>query len=109
MANALNEILAGKISGGEIETVVHIEEDETGAVSSVAFPCHLCKEVFNRKKALQKHIHNHQDFRPSVVSEFQIFVIILDKMSQMSALYYYFFLNDRLRCCIRFEELVLRF
>uniref|UniRef100_A0A0B6YQS7 C2H2-type domain-containing protein n=1 Tax=Arion vulgaris TaxID=1028688 RepID=A0A0B6YQS7_9EUPU len=66
VANALNEILSGKIAGAEIETVVHIEEDDSGAASNVLFPCHLCKEVFSKKKALQKHIHTHQDFKPSV-------------------------------------------
>ncbi|CAL1534843.1 unnamed protein product [Lymnaea stagnalis] len=66
VANALNEILAGKISSGEIETVVHIEPDESTSGTIVLFPCHLCKEVFNKKKALQKHIRSHQDFRPAV-------------------------------------------
>ncbi|XP_059177386.1 uncharacterized protein LOC131956804 isoform X2 [Physella acuta] len=66
VANALNDLLAGKISGGEIETVVHIQPEESRTNPDVLFSCHLCKEVFKKKKALQKHIKNHQDFRPSV-------------------------------------------
>ncbi|CAG5135754.1 unnamed protein product [Candidula unifasciata] len=67
VTNALNEILAGKIAGAEIDTEVHVEEEDTGLVTgSVIFPCHLCKEVFSKKKHLQKHIGNHQDFKPSV-------------------------------------------
>ncbi|KAH9525778.1 hypothetical protein Btru_002341 [Bulinus truncatus] len=66
VANALSEILADKLPGGEMETMVHIEPEEQVPGQIVLFPCHLCKEVFNKKKALQKHISAHQDFKPAV-------------------------------------------
>ncbi|KAI8782437.1 inosine-uridine preferring nucleoside hydrolase isoform X2 [Biomphalaria glabrata] len=66
VANALSEILAEKLPGAEIETMVHIETEEAGTSQVVLFPCHLCKAVFNKKKILQKHINSHQDFKPAV-------------------------------------------
>ncbi|GFN84826.1 nucleolar protein 4 [Plakobranchus ocellatus] len=94
--HALNELLSGKIPGSDMEaedgvrgadgvggvggaTVScvsdvggvtmggHIEpEDISPNPDGLAFSCHLCKQVFNKRKALQKHIMSHQDYRPTV-------------------------------------------
>lgn len=71
VANTLNEILSGKLVGGmdtPVSIQVQVDESPPEETSNVVFPCHLCKDVFTKRKSLQKHIRSHQDFRPSVVS-----------------------------------------
>ncbi|GFR94736.1 pyrimidine-specific ribonucleoside hydrolase RihB [Elysia marginata] len=67
MASALSDLLSGKITSPDLEGGCQVDtEDLSTDPANLAFSCHLCKQVFNKRKALQKHITSHQDYRPSV-------------------------------------------
>ena len=98
MANALSELLTGKITSPEMEGEGgQIEPDDMGSdPSSTAFSCHLCKQVFTKRKALQKHITSHQDYRPSVVWNASKFSIISQGFNKefYGSLRYHLFLHS---------------
>ncbi|RUS75048.1 hypothetical protein EGW08_017184 [Elysia chlorotica] len=70
MANTLSELLSVKMAGPDLEgDAAQVKMEDLSSdppPGTLAFSCHLCKHMFTKRKALQKHILSHQDYRPSV-------------------------------------------